>query len=238
MLTGVRARLRTVRCGADAGVTLVELLVGMALSTIIAAMTLALFVNVNDSTQGSTDRAIVGAQARTVLQSWTSYLHVADGPTYGNPSHRFEWITSTEMLFYADLGNRASSSADAVTAPTTVWLRLTGGRLIEELFNYGSTTPKACRILADHVTSSALFTASDLTYTPMPTEQLGAPLAVGGPGCTELPPSVSQTDLGAVARLQQVARIEIDFSVTDTRGKRTLPFRATADVPTLLGGSP
>jgi len=237
VLTAVRARLRILRATADAGVTLMELVVAMALSTLIGAMTLTLFLQVNDTTQTSNDRAINTAQARQVMQSWTSYLHVADGPSYGNPSHRFEWITDSDLLFYADLGNRAAST-DAVSAPTVVWLRLTNGRLIEEQFTYGTTSPKVCRILADSVTAAPLFTAYDTTYAAMTGQDLGSPMATGGTGCTDLPSSVSQTDFTAVSALEDVARVQISFTITDTRKKRSAQFSSSADVPELAGATP
>lgn len=237
MLIRLHARRNAVRVVADAGVTLIEMVVAMALSTLIGAMTLTLFVHVNDATQTSTDRAINTAQAREILQSWTSYLHVADGPSYGDRSHRFEWITASDMLFYADLANRGSS-ADAVGSPTVVWLRLTSGRLIEELFAYGTTTPKVCRILADSVTASPLFTSYDTTYAAMTGQDLGASLATAGTGCTNLPSSVSQTDYTAVSALEDVGRVQISFTITDTRGKRSADFSSSADLPTLAGATP
>lgn len=217
------------RLAEDDGVTLVELLVGMALSTIIGAMTLFLFVNANATTQASTDRSIDVAKARGLLQAWTSYVQVADGPSSGTASHRFEWFTSTDVLFYAALGNR-DAAADSVGTPTVVWLRLTGSRLIEEQFAYGTTSPAVCRILADRVTASTLFTAYDETRAAMSGVDLGQPIATGGTGCTDLPGSVTQTDTTAVANLQSVSRVAIAFTITDTRGTHTVDFRSVADV--------
>ena len=221
-------RLRR-RATGDDGVTLIELLVGMALSTIIGAMTLFLFVNANATTQASTDRSIDVAKARELLQAWTSYLQVADGPSSGTTSHRFEWLTSTDVLFYADLGNRGSA-ADSVGSPTVVWLRLTGGRLIEEQFAYGATSPTTCRILADRVTATTLFTAYDATQAAMSATDLGQPMVAGGSGCTSLPGSITQTDTTAVTNLQSVSRVAIAFTITDTRGTHTVAFRSVADV--------
>ena len=225
MLTRLRAHL-----AADDGVTLVELLVGMTLSTIIGAMTLTLFVNASDATQASTDKSIDVAQARAILQAWTSYVSVADGPSIGSASHRFEWITDDDMLFYADLGNRSAASVDSVGSPTVVWLRLTNSRLIEEQFAYGTTSPSVCRILADHVTAAPLFTAYDSSYAAISSGTLGEPLATGGAGCTDLPASVTQTDQAADARLQTVSRVTIAFSITDTRGTHSTQFESSADV--------
>lgn len=224
MLIRIRRRLAH-----DDGVTLIELVVGMALSTIIGAMTLFLFVNANATTQASTDRSIDVAKARGLLQAWTSYVQVADGPTSGSASHRFEWFTSNDVLFYADLGNR-SATTDSVATPTIVWLRLAGGRLIEEQFAYGTTSPAVCRILAQNVTASSLFTASDATRAAMSGVDLGQPMVAGGAGCTSLPSSITQTDTTAVANLQSVSRVAIAFTITDTRGSHTVEFRAVADV--------
>jgi type II secretory pathway pseudopilin PulG len=223
----VLTRLRT-RLAGDSGVTLVELLVGMTLSVIIGAMTLTLFVNASNATNANTDKAINVAQARNVLQSWTSYLAVADGPSYGTTSHRFEWLTANDVLFYADLGNRTAT--DAVGAPTVVWLRLTNQRLIEEQFAYGATTPKVCRILADRVTATPLFAAYDSTYAAMSSGSLGLPMATGGTGCTNLPASITQTDQTAVANLQKVSRVKVAFTITDTAGKHSTEFESSADV--------
>ena len=237
MLSTLTTRLHRLRAQADAGVTLVELVVAMTLSTIVAAMTLTLFINVNDSTQRTVDSTIGTAQARDVLEAWTSYLRVADGPTPGHPLHRFEWIQPSDMFFYADLRNR-TASIDTVTSPTGVWLRLTGGRLIEEQFAYGATSPSTCRILADRVTSPALFTAYDATYTAMSSAELGQPMATGGAGCTDLPGSgVSQSDIGAVVALQQVSRVGIAFTIADPRNLHTESYGSSADVPVLAGGT-
>ena len=165
----------------DEGVTLVELVVSMTLTIVLGAITLALAVTMNDSAAGTTDRSIGASQVRTALQAWGDYLQVADGPSAGSPQHRFEWIAGDSMLFYADLGNRAGTTA--TTPPTRVWLRRdTNQQLVEEQFAWnGSTssypsTPTICRILATSVTSLA-FTG----YTPSTSSSaLGASLAPSG----------------------------------------------------------
>ncbi len=152
----IARRRRRSKTTDDAGVTLIEVVVAMSLSTILGTVALLFFTAANDSAASSLDRSISSAQARVALQSWTAYLRVSDGPAAGNPSHRFEWITPTSTLFYADLGNRTGTAAAG--APRMVWLRYDAAKsqLVEEQFTrsgsaYGAT-PTACRILATNVT--------------------------------------------------------------------------------------
>ena len=121
MLTGLARRAHAVRHD-DEGVTLMELVVAMTISSILGALTLALFVTVNNSSAATTDRSIGAAQARNILQSWSSYLRVSDGPVAGSSTRRFEWLRPTGTIFYADLNNRSGSGA--ATPPTMIWLRL------------------------------------------------------------------------------------------------------------------
>src|SRR6185437_16997856 len=118
-----------------AGVSLTELLVAMGLATILGAITMQLFVYVDNSTASTTDRTVATAQARNTLQAWSGYLHVSDGSTAGSVSTRFEWLTASDMAFYANLNNRAGDASTAPTAPRMYWLRIdANGHLVEEQF--------------------------------------------------------------------------------------------------------
>jgi hypothetical protein len=223
-------RWRRLRASAQAGLTLAELVVSMGLTTVIGAMALTLFVNINTSSGDTTDRSILVGQARDVLQAWSGYLQVADGTTAGATSHRIEWLTSTDLLFHADIDNRSTTATVAATAPDVVWLRLYGSQLVEERSHGGSTT---CRTLADHVTVTSLFTAYDSTGTSMASQDLGtAPSASGR--CAGLPSSYGQSAT-SIANLQNVSDVKIDFSITDTRGDRTQEFTSTVALPSLGG---
>jgi hypothetical protein len=224
----------------DAGASFAELIVAMTLSVLIGAMTLTIFVKINDSTAATTDRTVGSGQARNILQSWTAYLRVSDSPSAaGSTSHRFEWITATDMLFYADLQNRIGTAA--ATPPTMIWLRLDSEQqLVEEQFlsssssypgTYG-TQPSACRILATDVTASN-FTGY-VTASASSTD-FGASLAPTGEGCINLTGSVSQTDAAANSSLPDVSSVEFDFTVTDTKALRSQQYTAVAIVPALGG---
>lgn len=228
-------RRRRSRTTDDAGVTLIEVVVAMGLSTILGTAALLFFTAANDSAASSLDRSVSSAQARTALQSWTSYLRVSDGPAAGNPSHRFEWITPTSTLFYADLGNR--SGATVAGAPRMVWLRYdaTTSQLVEEQFTKTgssySATPTVCRILATNVTG---LTFSGYTSS-VGDSDFGTSLAPSGSGCLNLSGSVSQTDAVANAVLAKVTSVAISVSVTDTKAQHSQTYSSLAAVPALVG---
>ncbi|MCW2644414.1 MAG: Prepilin-type N-terminal cleavage/methylation protein [Pseudonocardiales bacterium] len=242
MLTRARRRSRGARASGDAGVSLGELIIAMTLSTILGALTLQLFVDVSDSSSAGTDRTINTAQARNIMQSWSGYLHVADGATAGVASTRFEWLTPSDLLFYAGLTNRGGS-LNATGAPTMIWLRRdSAGNLVEEQFPSMATvntTPTVCRVLGLKVTATTLFTP-DANGAGFATANLGtAPPASAG--CQPLPvavPSRSGTQNPmAVANLTTVTGVSIAFTMTDAKGRHLQEFKSLATLPVLGGAS-
>jgi Tfp pilus assembly protein PilW len=243
------SRMRTVAPHGDDGLTVMELVIAMALSTVIGAMTLSLFLNINSTAANSTDRAINTASARNVVQAWAGYLRVADGTVAGSRTNRIEWLTSNDMLFYADLNNRSLTNVASTTAPTMVWLRLdSGGQLVEEQFAStatSGTSPRTCRVLLSRVADATdmngatvpLFAAADYRNAPMTGQNLGtAPTGVAS-GCQKLPVTVpSQTrspDPVAQANLQNVYSVTLDFTVRDSKGLHPLEFTSQAVLPSL-----
>jgi hypothetical protein len=252
MLTATVRRLRTMR--SDAGVTLAELVVAMGLATLIATVTMFVFVSTSSAVNSVGDSFNASGSARAALQSWQTLIAAADAPQTtntcptGTTGHRFEWLTSTETLFYADLHNRA---ADGTCTPQTmVWLALRKGRLLEARYTIaaGQTaySQAVCRTLsfATHATASA-----GALFTPNPGQVLtsvdyGATFASTTPfaavtGCANAPTSVSttavsDTDTSANNALAQVNSVGIDFTLTDQTGKHTQTYDTTV---TVLGGS-
>jgi Tfp pilus assembly protein PilW len=266
MLIALRSRLRTARAAkSDAGVSLAELLVAIGIGTILGAMSLGMFVNVNTSTARTTDRTINTASARNTLLAWTNYLKVADGTTAGTSTNRIEWMASNDgdtriddILFYADLNNRGGG-VDSTGAPTMVWLRRdTSSNLVEEQFPStatAGTAPTVCRRLASRVTDmqtkipTATGTLTTINALFTPTTSGGADLTgndlgqapTPSTGCQNLPVTVpSQTaapDPIAQANLQNIRGITIAFAVAEKqRSTDKTQFLATAVLPT-LGGS-
>jgi Tfp pilus assembly protein PilW len=229
----------------DDGVTLMELVVAMTLSTALGAMTLFLFIRVNDSSSATNDRTINTANARNTLESWTSYLQVSDGTSAGNGSNRFEWLTANDMLFYADLNNRNPNNATAAATPTLVWLRLdTAGNLVEEQFPSSAVVGSpatVCRVIAVDATAGTqstahMFTAENAQGNAFSDGQLGsAPTA--GTGCKVLPqtPPSASGQLGSTVQenLQTVRTVEIAFTIVDTKGQHPLEFDSVVTLPVL-----
>ncbi len=247
MSTRLIARHRAVRSSGDAGVTLMEVLVGMTLASILGAMTLMLFTTINTSSANTTDRSIDTAYARAAIQSWAAYLRVADGSTPGVPDNRLEWITPTDMLLYTDLKNRSMASAGTITASTMVWLRLDSKRnLVEEQFPSNAakgTAPTVCRILVRNVvtaqslspaTGAPLFLPFDAQGNNMGSQDLGT-APTPSAGCVALPVTVPSQAKGqgsaAMSNLQNVYVINIDFVVRDTKNLHPIEFTSSAVLP-------
>jgi type II secretory pathway pseudopilin PulG len=245
----------------EKGLTLVELLVAMGLATIVGSMTLLLFVSANSSVNATTDRLTGSSGARVVLQSWQALMQTADTapatngslqatgacPT-GSTAHRFEWLTSTETLFYADQGNR-SGTGTTCTPPTLVWLGIRNKQLVEAVYPLatGATafTLGSCHLLTDAATAPV--TAGSL-FTPNPGHVLfsvdyGAAFAAASAfanvtGCGNMPTSlviasVLNTDPTANNALSQMTTVGIDFTIADRTGAHTQTFDTTVPV---LGG--
>jgi len=240
MLTRVRNRLAGEP--QDAGVTLVEVLMAMALSTILGAVTLMLFVQVSASANDTTDRTISSSQARNALQSWSSYLQVIDDAAgSGSSTSRFEWITDSSIMFYADLNNR-SGAVGTTAAASMIWLRLdSAGQLVEERFPGTPTsypaTATSCRILVFRVSATRLFSAYNLDganlSATLTAGSLGTAPAVSS-GCQKLPsapPSKGTPSQTVVSNLKNVISVNIDFTTTDVSKKHTLTFHATITLP-------
>lgn len=242
----IRRRLRRMRRSGDAGITLMELVVAMALSVLVGALTISIFIQVSNSTDNSSDRSFSTATARNTIQDWTAFMRVADGKTAGVKTNRIEWLTSKDMLFYADLYNRSVTNLTVTGAPTMIWLRLDSkGTLIEEQFAStatAGTAPKVCRRMATNVSTvdanTPIFTAFDKSDATMTGLDLGT-APTPSAGCRALPVTVpsqsNKPDANALANLQNVVSIGIDFYIWDTKHQHPLEFTSQAVLPPLGG---
>jgi Prokaryotic N-terminal methylation motif len=252
----IRTRLAALRARRDAGISLTELIVSMTLFSIVGAMTLTIFLNINTSAGATVDRTINSSSARNVIEAWSGYLHVADGTTAGIRTNRFEWLAPTDALFYADLFNRTLNSPGTTAGPTMIWLRLdSAGSLVEEQFPstaaFGAS-PRVCRTLVTNATTQAALRPGDTGAAGLftPSDGHGAVIdnkggALGtaptaGAGCQKLPVTVNSQakspNVTLQTNLQRVATVEIDFVVSDTTKKHLLEFDTRVVLPT-LGGS-
>jgi type II secretory pathway pseudopilin PulG len=260
MLSRLLARRRFAAVDNDRGATLVELMVAMGLSTILGTITLLVFSTANTSVNATSDGLVDSAGARNVLQSWQGLIQTADAapvtdsnglsigscPT-GTSAHRFEWLTSTETLFYADIANRSGTSITCGT-PTLIWLGLRGGVLYEAHYSTNSSANYSlslCRTLTD--VSSGKVTAGSL-FTPNPGQVLysvdyGSAFAAASAfarvtSCSNMPTTVAiaglkNTDATANNSLSQMTSVGIDFTMNDSTGTHSQTYDSTVAV---LGG--
>ena len=155
MLTTLVRRVRASAVG-DAGMSLAELLVTIVIVAILGAVATVYFVGTENNGNDTIATTQASAQARITLDSWTSLLRVADWLDGSTKTDRFEEITPTEIVFYANLDNRPTDCASVptdcqlVNPPTKVALMLqttnqsTGeGQLVQIIFKSDNTTPKS-----------------------------------------------------------------------------------------------
>jgi hypothetical protein len=189
---------------ADAGITLMELIVSMALMTICGTMTLFFFTGMNTASNTTVDANVATAKARTTLQEWTTLLNLADSSSSaGSGTNRFVEITPTSATFYSNVDLNRSTSGSARTAPQKVELSLENSQLVERDYSADSGSLTATRYLADDVSRSGgawLFTP----YCAITAAGTGTVTGVG---------SCTSTASGSSA-LATVSRIDIAFTLT------------------------
>lgn len=180
-------RARRIRLSDDRGVTLAELMVSMTLTTILGSMAVLFFVGAIHEGYRTVLTNQNSGDARITLDSWTSMLRVAGWLDPNTEADRFEEITSTKIVFYANLNNRATStsapySPPAATTKVALMLRVSNagtgvGQLIEVTFKADNTTVQSVRQLG--------FNAKQTGSTPLfqPYSRSGSPLDLTLKGC-------------------------------------------------------
>ncbi|WP_375488674.1 type II secretion system protein J [uncultured Jatrophihabitans sp.] len=166
--------LKRARRRDDAGMTLVEVIVGMTLLSVVGAVAVSFFIGTEAQANRVTEQSLVGATARTAVAQVTKLLQVADTPTAspGDATNRFVNMTATDVTFYANIAATNRSGTALRGAPTKVDIQLTNGTLFQYLYApQGSiapatypTTATSKTALVSGVTNSTVFTyCSDAT---------------------------------------------------------------------------
>lgn len=227
--------LRTARTGrldprSDSGVSLAELVVTMAIMTVVGAMTTAFFVTNQKVSRATLERGFNAADGRIVLDSWVSMLRVTDSPgTPGLAAGRFLKITPTEIMFYSSMAARDGSVA-TTSEPTLIDLALTDGIMIET--HYGQAgAPNIVRKLAANVTTPGwLFTPyqGSTSLASSDTDCLVANVPSTG-YCDRNAPDGSGTVAGE-ATLALVNRIDLTFTVSDAGSLAPTTFTSSIAV--------
>lgn len=182
----VRSRLAGSRLASDRGVTLAELMISMILTTILGTMAVLFFVGASHTGYKTVLTNQNSGDARLTLDSWTSMLRVAGWLDPSTQADRFEEVTSTKIVFYANLNNRSTAVSGSFTAPaatTKVVLMLrvsvpaTGvGQLIEVVFQPDNTTVKSVRQLGFNARGTGtlpIFQPYSRSGSPIDMTQLG-----------------------------------------------------------------
>jgi hypothetical protein len=186
----VRSHVAHSRLGTDdRGVTLAELMISMILTTILGTMAVMFFVGASHAGYKTVLTNQNSGDARLTLDSWTSMLRVAGWLDPSLQADRFEEITSTKIVFYANLNNRATAVSGSFSAPqatTKVALMLrvstpgTGmGQLVEVTFKPDNTTVQSVRQLG----FNAKATGGQPIFQPY--SRIGSPIDLAQLGCLD-----------------------------------------------------
>jgi Tfp pilus assembly protein PilW len=105
------------RVSRDAGVTLIELVIAMSMTTLIGAMALTWFLGSRTANTTTVDANVTTASARNVLESWSWYLRLAHAAD--DASSAVTALDATSIQFTADLGALPSCTSTCTTEPTT-----------------------------------------------------------------------------------------------------------------------
>jgi type II secretory pathway pseudopilin PulG len=146
-------RLHALRSApADGGMTLIELMVGMGLMTIIGAMGVNFIVSATSQASRTLDASFATANGRTAMTTVVSELRLADTPTAqaGYPTGRFQTMTAGSIVFYANLATTARAGSASRNPPAMVSISATGGKLVQKVY-----WPKSTTVPADYTTNYA-----------------------------------------------------------------------------------
>jgi Tfp pilus assembly protein PilW len=241
----------------EAGMTLAELIVASALTIVIGTMATTFFVAVLQTTSRVTLANQQTGDARATLDSWTSLLRLAGWLDPNTMADRFEEITPTKIVFYANLNNR-STADQTVGAPTKVALLLNNGgsgtgQLVQIVFQADNTTPQSVRQLG----FAAEATNGAWIFTPV--NRLGGTVDISRAECRSGQSAVAglclaapsnagmldpqfqsgthtvisgplRGDGSADATLQSIGRIDIAFTVEGSGSTVAMDFASSASI--------
>ncbi len=199
MLTLLRDR--AARAGAEAGLTLIELVVAMVLATLLGSMAMAWFVGASDASTATTDADLGTASARNALQTWAALLRVAGSPSDpGSGTDRITSLSATSITFNAYVsGTSTCTTTCSDFATRTVTLAMSGS-------NCGQSNPSNCQLVE-----------TGAGTTPSATDVI-VPNGVSAGTCLFTPYDSDGTQLGCTGlssdQLASITRVGLAFAVT------------------------
>lgn len=227
----------------DAGMSLIELIVAMGLAVVVMALSMNFFVGALQHSDAATTDSINTASARIALDSWSSLIRVADSAVSpGTSDGRIESISPTDLVFYANLGNRTGT--DTVQAPTKVWLSMAGGELLERRFTADnpaadpvrtpytySTFPDAPAV--DRILAGCATPSTSCATPGMVDSGAGFVAYYSATGCPSGSLSAAglcTIDPASPATLDHAIAIGLSFTVTSANGRTTKGFTSLASM--------
>lgn len=180
------ARIRALRANSERGITLADLMVTLALTSILGTMAVLFFVPTTRIGYKTVLTNQNTGDARVTLDEWSGMLRMAGWLDPGTKVDRFEEITPTKIVFYANLGNRTSTTSSTVGATTKIALMLrisdslnNRGQLIEVRFKGDNTSVQSVRqlgMLATRTNGAPVFQPYSHGGSPIDMTQTGCRL--------------------------------------------------------------
>jgi prepilin-type N-terminal cleavage/methylation domain-containing protein len=204
----MRTRWRRVReSRADAGVTLVELLVAAVVASIVLGALSTMFVGSLSASRRASESVNATAEGRQAIDTMGRRLRVALRPAAGQPV--FSEATETSMTFTASL-SQAGSTADP--APSTVRYVVDAVRrcVLETITPAAGPTRSACVGTGDMVLTFRYF-----QVPKRPTLERPTPAPVPTPALALAPTGLSTADALVVGA------VEVSLAVRDLRAPST-----------------
>jgi type II secretory pathway component PulJ len=202
-------RVQRARQHRDAGVTLVELMVGMTLMTVVGAVALNFFVGTTAQANRVGEQSLVSGSARAAMTQIAKTLQVADSSSVnsGYATNRFVTTSPTEVKLYSNISPTDRSGTAIRTAPTEVDFSLVSGTLWESTYApTGSATP------ASYPTSP---TSRNVLITGVTNQQLSPVVPVFTYCSDATDPSVTCT---ATTNAASVAMVQVTITVQGLKG--------------------
>jgi len=206
-----RLRQRRVR-RAQAGFTLVELLIGIILASIFAVAIYGMFFSTLDSARSQQSQWMAQSTGRTAIDRMSSEIRQAVSPDDGLTPPLIA-VTPTSLEMYVD-PTRSTTALRPV--PQKVRYRIVSGQLIRDRAVSPQTTPPysygtygASEVLVDGVTNGAI--------------SFAAPVTEDG---VALPTTINAGD----SRLRDVAQLSLRLLIAQTTGAKATTMELNTDV--------
>jgi len=179
-----RARARHAAQDADAGISMVELVVAMAVTLVLGAMVSMFFIQAVQQTRKVDGRNEISSQGRIAMDSWSKLLRTVEDPDLGGTLPQIQQMEGDRIVFYASLDNRTAVpdaagaidyATDALPIKVELWLdtstnqlherRWTGARDAAGVASWAGTPSE--RVVARNVGLVAAGAGTRPLFTPL-----------------------------------------------------------------------